>query len=255
MKNSDTTMSTTPNYRIYDRTGGGVTEDIYAESLESAIAQGRAWIEAGDWDSHKDGVYRTITLSACVREIVRYPLVAAEGQHIDEDGDLIVTATGNVIAWADELGEIDDDATDDGESWDCSGEYIDELPQCDAEAEEGGEAGIATDSDGHDWRKPYSLVGGLRENPGYWSKGGTVTASLSVCACCGRYRHELDKGSQCHEDEAQVVIEINDRDEASEAWLKRIHADADGWLPEWLASYLDCAPACGAAPPWPSSLG
>lgn len=59
-------MSDRPNYRIYDRTGGCATEDIYAESLEDAIRQGREWIEAGDWgdwidnDEDQDGnrVYR-----------------------------------------------------------------------------------------------------------------------------------------------------------------------------------------------------
>lgn len=56
-----------PNYRIYDRTGGGVTEDIYAETLEDAIEAGREWIEDGDWSDAKDG----ITLECEVGEIIR----------------------------------------------------------------------------------------------------------------------------------------------------------------------------------------
>lgn len=39
-----------PNYRVYDRTGGGVEEDFYADSLEAAIVFGRNWIEDGDWE-------------------------------------------------------------------------------------------------------------------------------------------------------------------------------------------------------------
>lgn len=60
-----------PNYRIYDRTGGGATQDIYAPSLDDAIQQGREWIEAGDWSS-EDGVIRLgVDLRAEVRPIVR----------------------------------------------------------------------------------------------------------------------------------------------------------------------------------------
>lgn len=64
-------MSNRNNYRIYDCTGGGVTHDIYAATLEAAIDAGRAWIEDGDWAS-EDGVIRKgATLDACVREILR----------------------------------------------------------------------------------------------------------------------------------------------------------------------------------------
>ena len=74
---SAATTAQTPNYRIYDRTGGGVTEDIYATSLDDAIEQGREWIEAGDWSGcagdDEDGgeTCRTIALECCVGEIVR----------------------------------------------------------------------------------------------------------------------------------------------------------------------------------------
>lgn len=243
-----TTSSILANYRLYDRTGGGGTEDIIAESLEDAIQQGREWIEAGDW-SGDDGVYRTITLECSVREIVRYPSPDANGKavwhdgtelHADEDGDLI-DAEGCLYCTAADCGEIDEDATSDNDAHDCSGEYSDALPECEANAEDGGEADIDADSDGHDWRSPHSLVGGLKENPGYWSGGGTITISKSVCACCGCYKTETDKG-QCHESESKIVIEIAPRDTDSEAWLKRIHADDDGWLPQWLAEYLDCPP-------------
>lgn len=65
-----------PNYRIYDRTGGGVTHDIYAETLEAAIEAGREWIENGDWSGgdHKDGkTYKTIKLECEVGPIVYRP--------------------------------------------------------------------------------------------------------------------------------------------------------------------------------------
>lgn len=235
-----TNSSRLPNYRIYDRTGGGVTEDIYASSLEDAIQQGRDWIEAGDWNSSDDGVYRTITLECCVREIVRYRSEPLPGESIDEDGDLI-DEEGYLIHTAADMGEIDAAATDAGESYDCSGTFADELPECEADPE--GEASTAEERDeaGHVWVSPHSLVGGLKENPGCWSGNGTTHISKEVCKICGCYKTETDKGSQCHESEARVIIEIEDRDADSEAWLKRVHEE-DGWLPQWLADYLECPP-------------
>ena len=39
----------------------------------------------------------------------------------------------------------------------------------------------------HDWRSPYSVLGGLKENPGVWGHGGGVIIT-AICAHCGRYR-------------------------------------------------------------------
>jgi hypothetical protein len=38
--------------------------------------------------------------------------------------------------------------------------------------------------DGHDWQSPYSLLGGLKENPGVWGHGGGVIIR-EVCLRCG----------------------------------------------------------------------
>lgn len=278
------TSSAITNYRIYDRTGGGGTEDIYAETLEDAIEAGREWIEAGDWSS-EDGTYRTITLQCCVREIVRIQrwiptvkriglaayLVAGNKKYYLEgqtDGvsmatyELIKQACDNGTAWmthaeieewiddlveaspnedvetvyiewedspqnADDVcmdGEIDEEATSSNDAHDCSGEYSDELPEC--EISEDGE---------HDWQSPHSVVGGIKENPGVWSNSGTCWTTKSVCACCGKYKSETDKGSQCHPDQASCVIEIEDADEASLAWIMRQN---NGYLPDELGEHL-----------------
>lgn len=234
-------MNTTKlaNYRIYDRTGGGVTEDIYATSLEDAIEQGQEWIENGEWSDSDNGIYRTITLECCVREIVRYPSAPAEGQTIDEDGDLL-DSEGYVICTAADMGEINEDATNDGDEHDCSGTYSDELPECEAyqAAKDGGVDVSDTDDQGHLWASPYSIVGGIKENPGYWSCGGTTTAIKCVCKLCGCTKTTTDKGSQCHESEAQIVIEIEARDETAETWLCEKHSE-NGYLPDWLAEMLD----------------
>ena len=222
-----------PNYRIYDRTGGGQSHDIYAETLEEAIDQGRDWIEDGDWSSEEDGTYRTITLECAVREIIRFPTPNADGKTTshdgtelfkDEEGDLI-DAHGHFYYSADDCGKIDESATADGFAHDCSGEYSDPLPVCTA------------NSDGdHDWQSPLSLVGGCTENPGVWSNGGTCYTTECVCAFCGCYATETDKGTQCHPSEAKIKVEIKQSDEASINWIKNLH---NGYLPRPLAELMN----------------
>jgi hypothetical protein len=176
------------NYRIYDLTGGGVTHDIHADSLEDAIEQGREWIEDGDWSGdEQQGVYRTIALDCCVRKIVRY-------DDSEDDG---------------EVGEIDERATAAGQSYDCGGTYTPEESECDSDGEVN-----------HDWTSDDGApVGGIMENPGVWSLGGTRMKTRTCCRHCGRYRVETDPGCQRNSDEAMLVVRIEDADEASEAWI------------------------------------
>lgn len=44
----------------------------------------------------------------------------------------------------------------------------------------------------HDWREPYKVVGGLRENPGVFSEGGRITIR-SVCSHCGMQKYYTSK--------------------------------------------------------------
>lgn len=39
----------------------------------------------------------------------------------------------------------------------------------------------------HDWRSPYSVLGGIKENPGVWGNGGGVIIR-EVCCKCGCYK-------------------------------------------------------------------
>lgn len=70
----------------------------------------------------------------------------------------------------------------------------------------------------HDWRSPYSVLGGIKENPGVWGHGGGVILR-EVCAHCGRYRitdtwaQRKDTGEQGLES-----VKYEDADEASLAW-------------------------------------
>jgi hypothetical protein len=53
-----------------------------------------------------------------------------------------------------------------------------------------------SEADEHDWQAPHDVVGGLRENPGVWSAGGTTMTFHRVCAHCGLHRHETCHGAQ-----------------------------------------------------------
>jgi hypothetical protein len=78
-----------------------------------------------------------------------------------------------------------------------------------------GECG--TDDDDHDWQAP-EFLGGCRENPGVWCKGGTIMEFLTVCSKCGTYRHQTDYGVQRNPGQADEVS-YREADERSLAWV------------------------------------
>ena len=73
----------------------------------------------------------------------------------------------------------------------------------------------------HDWRSPYSLLGGLRENPGVQGHGGGAVVT-EACAHCGRYR-VTDSWAQDPETGEQGLesVAYRDADEDSLAWVGR----------------------------------
>ena len=46
------------------------------------------------------------------------------------------------------------------------------------------ESPLCDDGQEHDWQAPYSIVGGIKENPGVWGHGGGVMIT-EVCMICG----------------------------------------------------------------------
>lgn len=50
--------------------------------------------------------------------------------------------------------------------------------------------------DEHGWRAPQSCVGGISDNPGCWSTGGTTMVFKRVCRHCGTYKIETRYGYQ-----------------------------------------------------------
>ena len=77
----------------------------------------------------------------------------------------------------------------------------------------------------HDWQEPYSVLGGLKENPGVWSSGAGIS-SRSVCACCGAYRvfdsGAQDPGTGC----CYTSTTYEDADDESIAWVATCAAEA-----------------------------
>jgi hypothetical protein len=224
-----------PNYRLYDRTGGGVTHDIYAATLEDAIEAGREWIEDGDWERDE----METPLDCCVREIVRVPdlrsitsLPAIVDASVNTDGNIVVecgpntilsTLPGRVIdgsvmdadGYYDVvLGDvglpmmIDEDATLAGQSWDCSGTLAaKDAPEC-------------ADGEEHDWQSPYEVVGGCRENPGVWGSGHGTIKQQECCAHCGLLR-TIDYGATLPSNGQQATrISYEEDDERAITWAK-----------------------------------
>lgn len=83
---------------------------------------------------------------------------------------------------------------------------------------------ICSNEDEHDWRTPHHLVGGIKENPGVWSLGGTKMSFEECCSNCGVYKQELHYGSQRNPDEEDTAT-YSDADEASLAWIEENKQD------------------------------
>lgn len=73
----------------------------------------------------------------------------------------------------------------------------------------------------HEWRSPYSCVGGIKENPGVWSGGGTIMHYKECCKHCGAYKKETQYGFQRNPGQCDD-ISYEDADENSLKWIERI---------------------------------
>ena len=82
------------------------------------------------------------------------------------------------------------------------------------------------DTHDHDWRSPYSVLGGLESNPGVQRSGGGVVIT-EVCCHCGYYR-ETNTWAQDPETGQQGLesVAYTEADEFSLKWLQRRAAKA-----------------------------
>lgn len=83
------------------------------------------------------------------------------------------------------------------------------------------------DDQTHEWQSPYSVLGGVRENPGVWGHGGGLIIR-EVCRHCGTYRI-TDTWAQCRDTGAQGLTEVTyeEADDASHAWVAEMAAAAE----------------------------
>lgn len=105
------------------------------------------------------------------------------------------------------VAELDEDGDETGEVEWINVECGEDEPEPDC-----------TSDDGHDWQSPYEVIGGSKENPGAWSKGGTTMVIKQCCANCGKYKRETSYGSQRGPGQCDK-IEYIDADESSLAWI------------------------------------
>ena len=72
------------------------------------------------------------------------------------------------------------------------------------------------DAEGHEWKRPPSILAGTNEHPGAADFGGGVMRQTQVCRNCGRYRHTDNHGNLDHE-----RVSYDEPDQPSLEWARR----------------------------------
>lgn len=67
----------------------------------------------------------------------------------------------------------------------------------------------------HNWIRPYEVVGGLKENPGVWSLGGTIIRYTSICKHCGCKKVETCFGEQRNPYQEDTIEYFTENDSCS----------------------------------------
>jgi hypothetical protein len=193
----------------------GVTKTIDASDMAAALKRAAAWMRNGEWGT--DGA--TVGVTVEFRGPPRFSL-AEDGDieiHCDCGWGYVTTDTDGIACayWQPSGGELKNVATD-TTPLSAMAALIAAIPS-DAEAEEiiaeeyldvaiepdhGGKIAAATrgeqtcgnSPDDHDWTADGE--GGCRENPGVWSRGGTIMTFSTHCRKCGLHRLERTVGTQ-----------------------------------------------------------
>lgn len=82
-------------------------------------------------------------------------------------------------------------------------------------------------ADGHEhsWAAPFTLLGGLEENPGVWGHGGGVIIRR-VCRHCGTYKVTDTWATNPSDGTPMESVSYEDADDDSRAWVLRCAARA-----------------------------
>ena len=94
------------------------------------------------------------------------------------------------------------------------------------------------DGNDHEWKAPYSIVGGLKENPGVWGSGGGVLI-VECCMLCG-CKKTTDTWAQnpCNGEQGLTSVEYEEGEYTDEV-DKRLIAKAKEQLFEWPKSKIE----------------
>lgn len=77
----------------------------------------------------------------------------------------------------------------------------------------------------HDWRSPYSVLGGMKENPGVWGNGGGVIIK-EVCSACGKYRvTDTWATNPCDGTQGHTSVEYRPADEDSLEYVQQLQQE------------------------------
>jgi len=153
--------------------------------------------------SYEDGVTENKTVESDDMDGIRTEAAEAAESWM-KDGEWGDNGANVSVKWTiQSLSEIDADA-------DLSGPLYDDVdveiePAHSSKIKEAvGSADICgIDPDDHTWTSGGE--GGLKENPGVWSHGGTRMTFDSHCRKCGLHRHETVIGSQRNPDDHDTV--------------------------------------------------
>lgn len=145
------------------------------QGLDACVAiapdTARTWVEGGDWGPEGASVP------------VRWVLLDDDGEdYLDADGDPIEgTVTVEIEPDHEYLIRVA-----------CGGRHDDRHARC---------CGVKPGD--HDWT--VEGEGGCKENPGFWSAGGTAFVMTDHCRTCGLRRRELHLGAQKNPGEHDTV--------------------------------------------------
>lgn len=78
------------------------------------------------------------------------------------------------------------------------------------------------EGEGHEWRSPYEVLGGLKENPGVWGSQHGGVSVKEVCANCGRYKITDTGATRSDNGQRMTRVTYEDADEASLAWVESL---------------------------------
>lgn len=155
--------------------GGSETTTIPADDLDQlrheADEATHDWLRDGEWGT--DGAR-----------------VSGRWEALDDDGETLTDDDGEEVGGGVEVAIEPDHAAKIKAA--CGGRHTAESERC-----------CGTDPDDHDWTGEGE--GGLRENPGVWSVGGTAMVFKAHCRVCGLHRTERSTGSQRNPGEHDTV--------------------------------------------------